>query len=173
MTRQTGSLLLRVAGLCVCIFGWSGCIVAALLQAPFLQFGQSGLTMSQRDLMTLSQSMLFTGLALLLVSTMQRGFGALDRFFDAAIRRVQAQSAGDAIAEVPAPRPVPTPVQQAAAALSERRLINGRVCVERPDGTVEVDTLLGPRRFCSVTEAEDFVGSVMPPPVRQQARLNA
>ena len=133
---------------CVLVFcGWVGLVSAALIQAPLLRFSfLPSLTLSQRDLMTISQSLLLSGLAFALVLTLRRGFSALDRFFDAALKRAQDNAAPGTTADT-----------------IRKHVINGRACMQYQDGSVEVSTLLGMRRFDSMREAKAFVSSIMPP----------
>lgn len=135
--------LAAVLGLC----GWAGLIAGALTEGPMVRLaGLPALAFSQRDVMTLSQSLLISGLALLVMLTLRSGFGALDRFFDAALKRAQDNAA---------PR--------IASEAARRQVINGRECLRYEDGSVEVSTLLGMRRFGSMREAKAFIASVMPP----------
>ncbi|HPG03877.1 MAG TPA: hypothetical protein PLB34_12435 [Rhodoblastus sp.] len=88
-------------------------------------------------------ALLVTGATLILVHALRTGFGALDSFFVAAL----ARSAQRREAATP-PRTPP-----------RRGVIGDRPFVENADGSVVVDTLLGPRLFPSLADAQDFVGS--------------
>lgn len=91
-------------------------------------------------------ALLATGATLLVVDALRVGFGALDSFFAAALAR--SAQRGEAAPPAPPPRTQP-----------RRGLVGGRPFVEESDGSVVVDTLLGPRRFPSLSDAQDFVGS--------------
>ena len=91
-------------------------------------------------------ALLATGATLLILDSLRVGFGALDSFFVAALARsAQRREAS--------PSPI-TPRTQ-----SRRGVIGDRSFVENSDGSVVVDTLLGPRLFPSLADAQDFVGS--------------
>ena len=84
-------------------------------------------------------ALLVTGATLILVHALRTGFGALDSFFVAALAR-SAQ-------------------RREAATPPRRGVIGDRPFVENADGSIVVDTLLGPRLFPSLADAQDFVGS--------------
>lgn len=88
-------------------------------------------------------ALIVTGAMLLVIDALRVGFGALDSFFAAALAR--SAQRGEA---------APPPRTQ-----SRRGVIGDRPFVEHSDGSVVVDTLLGPRRFPSLADAQDFVGS--------------
>ena len=94
------------------------------------------------DLSAIAECVIASGFALAIVGALQTGFGALNRFFEAVLMR-SAQRQG-----------APTVMREDASA--------GAPAPERPyrkmpDGTVEVDTILGTRRFSSVAEARAFI----------------
>ncbi len=69
---------------------------------------------------------------------------------------VQAAQAAPAQAKAPPPMLMP---QRASNDIVTRGALNGRDYVLFRDGSVVVETLLGPRRFGSVTEAQEFIGA--------------
>jgi hypothetical protein len=93
------------------------------------------------------QNMILTGFGIAILGALQTGFGALDRFFAAILERSgRASSAADTLA-------------QKDDDVVERGRIGGRGFVRYADGSVEVETLLGVRRFDSLEDARGFVGS--------------
>ncbi|MFI5010903.1 MAG: hypothetical protein ACHQAY_01005 [Hyphomicrobiales bacterium] len=99
-----------------------------------------------------AQSLILTGMGLAVLGALQAGVGTLRQFFEAVLQRAAAAKAQ------------PAPVQPSAApvdpnAVVERGWIRDRPYARFADGSVEVETLLGVRRFSSFTDAEDFVGS--------------
>jgi hypothetical protein len=49
--------------------------------------------------------------------------------------------------------------QRSPSEVVTRGALNGRDYVLFRDGSVVVETLLGPRRFSSITEAQEFIGA--------------
>ena len=81
------------------------------------------------------------------------GLKTLRLFFEAVLQRSAAARAQPAPPPPPAVEPVdPTQVV-------ERGWIRNRPYARFADGSVEIETLLGIRRFASFADAEDFVGS--------------
>ena len=94
------------------------------------------------DLCAIAECVIASGFALAIVGALQTGFGALNRFFEAVLMRsAQRQGAPVVMREEPAAE-APTPE---------------RPYRKMPDGSVEVDTILGTRRFSSVAEARAFI----------------
>lgn len=94
------------------------------------------------DLCAIAGWIIASGFALAIIGALQTGFGALDRFFEAVLMRsAQRQGAPVAMREGPV----------AEAPMPERPYR------KMPDGSVEVDTILGTRRFSSVAEARAFI----------------
>lgn len=148
-------------GLALLGSGWACLVAAGLVPDRMLHLGP--LPLDRRDLVPLGQSAIVTGLGLLLLVRLTRGFGALDRFFAAALERAERR----------APRP-PEPV----AALNEgapaaRLSLAGHDLIVLPDGAVLLETVLGMKRFGSLDEAFAFVRSLpragMPDIRRQNA----
>ena len=141
-------------GLALAGLGW-----IAVLAGPWL-------TLLAHDLAALPRPdivgspLILTGLGLAILGALEAGFGALDRFFQAALLR----SAASAMRPAPPPRPAPADevVVEATVvdkdAIVERGEMNGRLYVVFGDGSIEVETLLGLRRFDTIAEARRFVG---------------
>ncbi len=126
---------------------WIGLVVAALGWA--LMIGEA--TMADvvvhapraptlhGDLVVVAQCLIGSGFALAIVGALQSGFGTLNRFFEAVLSRSSQRASG-------APAPV------APAPARERRPYRTLA-----DGSVEVETIVGTRRFATMREAADFI----------------
>ncbi len=112
------------------------------------------------DIASLAQLLVVTGLGLAILGGLREGFGALNGFFDAVLQRSAA------------PRPGTMPegthdiidddvsvVQPHGDRLAGERPAHApaRNYTILPDGSVEVETLLGTRIFASMDEARDFI----------------
>jgi prepilin-type processing-associated H-X9-DG protein len=148
------------------IFGaltWLGLGLAALgWIAPWLASGDAadgtvalaGYAMAAEALRATAQNTILSGFGLAILGALQTGFGALDRFFQAILRRSEARAdAADADTDAPAVGP-----SIDAAEIVDRGRLRGRSYVLFADGSVEVETLLGIRRFATFDEAAGFVG---------------
>ena len=146
---------LSVSGIGLCLAGWASLISGSMMEPGSLLI--AGRSISQRDVMVLGQSALITGCMLIFAASMRNGFGALDRFFNAALERANRAAAlrmgdgeaGDVMAgtrSAPVFMPTAVPVS-----------IDGRNCMRLADGGVVVETLLGARRFNSEGEARQFM----------------
>ena len=155
--RGAGVNRLKVFGFGLVILGWVILLADLTLSDSILKAGSLVAVLALKaDIVTLAQCLLLTGFGLAVLGALKDGFGALNRFFDAVLQR----SSG--------PRPTPMP----AAADTETVVVtvpNGsdrspspaqhrdRNYVILPDGSVEVDTLLGTRIFATLDEARDFI----------------
>jgi hypothetical protein len=115
---------------------------------------------------TLAQSTIFTGFGLAILGLLQTGFGALNRFFDSVLERTsKSQTVGISTARIEPEMRSGSPAQarkpasdKTRANIVERGLIKNRAYRRFGDGTIEVETLLGLRRFPSMRDAADFIG---------------
>lgn len=98
-----------------------------------------------------SQNMILSGFGIAILGALQTGFGALDRFFGAIARR-NAEKAGSG-----GPSDADSFAFTAEKAV-ERGKLKDRSFARFADGSVEVETLLGLRRFSSLADAEGFIG---------------
>ncbi len=145
-------------GLAMVVLGWVVLVVDFLLGDAMLQAGRLVAVLSLKgDIATLAQLLVLTGLGLAILGGLRDGFGALNRFFDTVLQR----SAGtrpppmpDAYEEEMDVVPVPHVHDRPA---TERHPVTARNYTILPDGSVEVDTLLGTRIFASMEEARDFI----------------
>jgi hypothetical protein len=133
--------------------GWVGAATTAtgwiiLIGSPFLRlidgskfewlFGFATL-----DIEVVSHDLILTGIGLAIIGSLQTGFGALTRFFEAVLRNTAEPSA-----VITDPLPMPE---------TARRRITEFGVVVLDDGSVEVETILGTRRFASFAEAREFM----------------
>ena len=136
---------------------WAGLALAGLgwlvLAAGESTLAVLGLGSDQARLSALAQMLVITGFGLAVLDVLHAGFGALNRFFEAVLQRSAAKAPSE-----PAPRSV-RPGPAGAGDIVERGRLNGRAFLRDRDGTVDVETLLGVRRFASLEDAEDFIGA--------------
>lgn len=95
------------------------------------------------DLLDIARCIIASGFGLAIVGALQTGFGTLNRFFSAVLVRSTQRSP---------PRQGPAPAEGTMPASRERRPYRTLA-----DGSVEVDTILGTRRFGTMGEARDFI----------------
>jgi hypothetical protein len=95
----------------------------------------------------IGRNLILTGLGLAVLGVLRSGFGAFNRFFDAILKSASA------------PRPEPKPPLIDPNHIVERGRIRDRGYVMYGDGSVEVETLVGIRRFPSREDAQSFVGA--------------
>ena len=131
--------------------GW-----ALLFSAPLQDMmGRTGVNM-----VVVSQCTIISGFGLAVLGALQSGFGALSRFFDSILERTAKPPlpfATATAAHVQEPRPVPKNAAPKKKVL-ERGWLKDRAYVIFVDGSVEIETLLGLRRFASLRDAQEFVG---------------
>jgi hypothetical protein len=147
-------------GLALVILGWVVLVADLTLSDSVLKEGSLVAVLSLKaDIVTLAQTLVITGLGLVIVGALRDGFGALNRFFDAVLQR----------SSTPRPAPMPDPPTAdvehgdlTAVTPGGDRILSpaphrDRNYVVLPDGSVEVETLLGTRIFATLDEARDFI----------------
>ena len=126
-------------GLLVAAIGWTlllGATVASAKLAP----------PSHADFVEIARCLIGSGFGLALIGALQTGFGALNRFFSAVLTRSGPRA-------TPAPAMATAPhVDRSAEPLRERRPYQIMA-----DGSVEVETIVGTRRFGTMDEAREFI----------------
>jgi hypothetical protein len=102
--------------------------------------------------LTVAQSILIAAVAMKLLPLIERRSfsGRIAR----AARRAPLLEQRDSVAEQPAPLPPPAPKKPVIGGT-----LAGREFLEFHDGSIEIDTLVGRRRFVSVDAAREFVGA--------------
>jgi hypothetical protein len=135
-------------GAALAIVGWIVLLAGGGI-APAL-----GLALDAAHVATIGQTLVLCGVGLAILDALHAGFGALNRFFEAILQRSAARP------PQPTHMPARAPAEPEAPAndITERGRLNGRAYLRYRDGSVEIETLLGVRRFASVEEAEEFVG---------------
>ena len=139
-------------GLTLSVIGW------ALLLGETAITGLAGLQASKAlpptfhaDFVDIAKSVIYSGFGLALVGSLQTGFGALNRFFEAVLVRSGPKGhhalPQSSMNEVYRREDLPPPPPPRA----------GRPYRTFSDGSVEVETIVGNRRFRSMTEARDFI----------------
>ncbi|MYZ46952.1 hypothetical protein [Propylenella binzhouense] len=139
---------------------WSGFALAAcgwlllgmLGAAQFVAEGAGPAARLAADarLVSIAEMAIVSGLALAVIGVLVAGFGALDGLFGALLRLSAERSreaAQAASAELPADQVV------------ERGRVRDRSYAVYGDGSVEIETLLGVRRFRSFEEVHEFIGA--------------
>lgn len=96
----------------------------------------------------ISQSTILTGFGLAILGALQTGFSSLKHFFDSVLART-AHNAPKVTIDAPKAK---------QRSVVERGLLRDRPYILFGDGTIEVETLLGMRRFTSLQEAYEFIG---------------
>jgi hypothetical protein len=137
-------LVLALIGWALLLFGGQFSLIGSgLMGRPFPLALDPGRT-------DVAQSLIFSGFALAVVGTLRAGLNTLRLFFEAVLQRSAA-----AKAQPPPPPPV-EPIDPSRVV--ERGWIRDRPYARFGDGSIEIETLLGVRRFASFADAEDFVG---------------
>jgi hypothetical protein len=140
-------------GLTVAVVGWAMMLGEAGLVDVIGAQNPHGLPATfHSDFVDISKTVIFSGFGLALVGSLQTGFGALNRFFEAVLVRSGQKTHAQAIA---APPPSMESYRREEAVTPAPRI--GRPYRTFADGSVEVETIVGNRRFRSMAEARDFI----------------
>lgn len=142
---------LGVAGTALIGVGWVVLLVAMVDFGPAAGRLHAGLAwVNGYNLSTLGQSLILTGFGCIIVNTLREGFGALQRFFDAILVRTAKPPT--------APPPEEASVGEPEDVIVDRGWIKDRPYVVYSDGSTEIETRIGMRRFKSHQDARAFVG---------------
>lgn len=138
-------------GLMLVALGWAVLLSgASAIEAIMRVSGRAGA--APVHLAAIAQAAILTGFGLAILGALQSGFGALKRFFDTVLERT-ARTAQKVVVEPPSQQ------QPAPKTVIERGLLKDRPYILFGDGTIEIETLLGIRRFASMREAHEFIGA--------------
>jgi hypothetical protein len=147
------------AGLLIATLGW-GLLLAYPLLASHgpASPGAHEIRDPARFILIFGENAVVTGLAIALLGAMEKVIALLGR---------SAATAGQSKATPPASAPRAPSLGPSPQLLSARQTneivtkgaLAGRDYVLFRDGSVVVETLLGPRRFLSMTEAQEFIGA--------------
>ena len=158
------------AGLLVATLGW-GFLLSYPLLAPAVISSSGGAEIRDpaRFILVFGENAVVTGLAIALLGALERALRLLGRIAgNAGQMRTQAKSGTAAMGSAPVhPGPIATMPAQSQMLMPQRSAnevvtrgaLNGRDYVLFRDGSVVVETLLGARRFPSITEAQEFIGA--------------
>lgn len=151
---------------------WIGFMVVALGWALLLS-GASAAELLARllghpvvlsaNLGSITQATILTGFGLAILGALHTGFGTLKHFFDTVLERT-AKSPAKAGGEAPRIEMPKVETPRVDMPKSEPKRVLGRGHIkDRPytlfgDGSIEVETLLGLRRFTSLQDAYEFIG---------------
>lgn len=149
-------------GLAVAAIGWILLVLALVLSDAMLKAGSLVAVISLRaDVVTVAQTAILSGFALAAIGSLRSGFGALNRFFEAVLHRSTTAprpvpTAAPPLPDPPGPVPMPQPIIERPAPAKPGRGKRSNYVI-LPDGSVEVETLLGTRVFATLDEARDFI----------------
>jgi hypothetical protein len=131
-------------GFMVVALGWA----MLLSGAPTLQFFVAAIGHKLPfDMPAIAQAAILSGFGLAVLGALQTGFGALKQFFDTVLERTARPSEKE-----------PQLRKKPENKVVERGRLKDRPYVLFGDGTIEVETLLGLRRFTSFRDAREFIG---------------
>ena len=158
------------AGLLIATLGW-GFLLSYPLLAPAIVSSSGGTEIRDpaRFILVFGENALVTGLAIAVLGALDRALRLLGRIAGSA-GQVRTQSKPGIAAMAPTPghaapmatMAVHSPMlmqQRSANDVVTRGALNGRDYILFRDGSVVVETLLGARRFQSITEAQEFIGA--------------
>ena len=158
------------AGLLIATLGW-GLLLSYPLLAPAMLSSSGGAEMRDpaRFILIFGENAVVTGLAIAVLGGLERALRLLGRIAGNA-GHMRAQSAPSAAAAGFGPvHTTPSAAMQAQSHMLmpqrstgdvvTRGALNGRDYILFRDGSVVVETLLGSRRFPSITEAQEFIGA--------------
>jgi len=154
-TLQFGKL--TWVGLMIVALGWTFLLSGLSLADIVTRLsGHASPAVMSISAAVVSQCTILTGFGIALLGLLQTGFGALQRFFDSVLERTARRQDTDPGFAPPANRP--GPASKPRPKIVERGLLKDRAYVLFGDGSIEVQTMLGLRRFQSFKEAAKFIG---------------
>jgi hypothetical protein len=149
------SPLLTRLGFLVALLGWALLLGGGFLPGLLAQLGLAVPGEFGAPRGDVAQMLIVSGFLLAILGALRAGVATLRQFFEAVLQRAAAAAAKPA---QPMPEPEPEPVYVDPDTIVERGRIGDRAYVRFADDSVEVETLLGVRRFASLAEARDFIG---------------
>jgi hypothetical protein len=142
-------------GLMAVAFGWALLFSSAELSEFIARtIGGASIGSSPANMVGIAQCTIVSGFGIAILGVLRNGFGVVIRSLDPEIARMQG------IQSPWRSEPQPSaPMQHAGrrGKIAERGWVKDRAYVLFVDGTVEVETLLGLRRFASLQDAQDFI----------------
>ncbi|HTJ02078.1 MAG TPA: hypothetical protein VL492_04750 [Methylovirgula sp.] len=143
-------------GFMVVALGWALLLSGASATEILARYLGHPLIISQ-NLGAITQATILTGFGLAILGALHTGFGTLKHFFDTVLERTAKGPVKAAAAAAPAPRIEPKSFVDPKSVL-ERGLFKDRPYTLFGDGSIEIETLLGARRFTSLQDACEFIG---------------
>lgn len=134
-------------GLTVAAIGWALMLGEAAVTDILLTKMTRPVTF-HADLLEIARCIIASGFGIALIGALQTGFGTLNRFFSAVLMRSNRRDNEPRMEPVVHPVERPAPVEETLEERSYRKL---------PDGSVEVETILGTRIFKTMAEAREFI----------------
>ncbi|WP_026606642.1 hypothetical protein [Methylocapsa acidiphila] len=133
-------------GLAIVVLAWG---LLFFVADPIDLFGvASGRVLSGRVLNVagIAQCGIVSGFGIAILGSLQLGFGSLNRFFQAVLTRTMTSVTNGEAPQIAHQRKI-----------VERGWVKDRAYVLFNDGSVEVETMLGRRRFPSLQDAREFI----------------
>lgn len=168
------------AGLLIATMGWGFLLAYPLLSPASVAASASGeIRDPARFILILGENAVVTGLAIALLGALEHGLRLLKLIASNGAMQTKAPAkpaaaptlSGPAFSAPPPAKPALAPHAKPAMAspslmpqrspgdVVTRGALAGRDYILFRDGSVVVETLLGPRRFHSITEAQEFIGA--------------
>lgn len=140
LVREGETGRLTWIGLILAAIGWALLLGAMALDdlAP-AKLPRAAAPTFHADLVEVAKCLIGSGFGLAILGGLQTGFGVLNRFFSAVLNRSSQRGTARAEPEVAPPSR------------------EGRPYRTLPDGSVEVETIVGTRRFDTMAEAREFI----------------
>jgi hypothetical protein len=140
------------AGLAIVALGWSLLFSATQLADFFAGAPARANVGASLNVASIAQCGILSGFGIAILGTLQMGFGALNRFFQSVlVRTAPPPNAASQSNKTEAPQ------LAHQRKIMERGWVKDRAYVLFNDGSVEVETMLGRRRFPSLQEAQEFI----------------
>lgn len=140
-------------GLTLSVIGWALLLGETAITDFISAQGPRAMPSSfHADFVDVAKSLIYSGFGLALVGSLQTGFGALNRFFEAVLVRSGQKTHSHALP----PSPMADAYRREDIAPAPPPRV-GRPYRTFSDGSVEVETIVGNRRFRSMSEARDFI----------------
>lgn len=149
---------LTYLGLSIAAIGWLMLIATLVGIDVVATRGRAGL-LRHEDLVDVAMCLVGSGFALALLGGLRAGFGALARFFDIVLSRSvqRAVAVASVVPDLAPSLAEPFDQEEPIVKRDAETLRERRPFTILDDGSVEVETILGSRRFASIYEARDFI----------------